>query len=424
MTLGCKVNQYETQLIRESFPPLLFEEVSEREKADIFIINSCTVTSRSDQKTRKLLRSLKKINPDSYIIVTGCYAERAAEELEALPEVDLVVDNKNKHRIAEELEKRWGEKFTFPSGASQSAADAFHHASISQLAEHTRAFVKIQDGCQSFCSYCIIPYVRGPLSSKPPERVQEEIRHLLQNNIKEIVLVGIHLGQYGRETAGQYNLCSLLQRLLLEDGDFRLRLTSIESTEVSEELLDTMHQSTKIAPHLHIPLQTGEDTVLQNMNRHYTTAEFAHVIERVRAKLTYPAITTDVIVGFPGETDEQFEKTLRFCQKIGFSRMHIFPYADREGTPASRRKDKISEATKKTRVERLMALGVQLQREYWEGFLGKTVTVLVEDEENGLLSGLSEHYVRVLFPGPKAWINTFVRAKIVGIKEDELLAQI
>ncbi|NUM33253.1 MAG: tRNA (N(6)-L-threonylcarbamoyladenosine(37)-C(2))-methylthiotransferase MtaB [Candidatus Brocadiae bacterium] len=417
VTLGCKVNQYETQIIRESFPPQFYGNAERHEEADIFIINTCTVTSRSDQKTRKIIRNLKKSYPNAFIVITGCYAERSAEELESMPEVDLVVGNKDKQKIAEKIHGILHGSSPLPCLPKQ---EDFLHSSISEFHDHTRAFVKIQEGCESFCSYCIIPYVRGPLKSKPKDIIIQESKNLIAQGTKEIVLVGIHLGQYGKE-AGQAGLYPLLQDLANLEGDYRLRLTSIEIHEVTPLLIDFIASHPKMTPHLHIPLQSGEDSVLQRMNRKYTTQDFFNTCEMVRDKISYPAITTDVIVGFPGETQEQFEKTAKFCEKIGFSRMHIFPYADREGTVASQMGDKVSEEAKKRRVEMLTQIAQKSQTKYLEGFLGKTIRVLVEQQEKDrIFSGLDEHYVRVQFVGSQEQIGHFVSVKILETEKDYL----
>ncbi len=416
ITLGCKVNQYETQIIRESFPANLYENAQNNDEADIFIVNTCTVTSRSDQKTRKIIRSLKKSYPKAFIVVTGCYAERAAQELQDMPEVDLVIGNKEKQNIATQVHSLF-----YPSSCfSLQTEKNFLHSSISKFHEHTRAFLKIQDGCEAFCSYCIIPYVRGAVKSKPKNLVIEECQKLIVQGVKEIVLVGIHLGQYGKEN-GESSLLPLLVELCALQGDFRLRLTSIEVHEVTPLLVDFIASQPKMTPHLHIPLQSGDDNTLRRMNRKYSTKEFYDTCEMVRKKLPSPSITTDLIVGFPGESQEEFENTALFCRNIGFSKIHVFPYADRPGTVASKMQDKISEEAKKSRVEALLQISQKSQIQYLETFLNKSVCVLVEQEEKeGIFSGLSEHYIRVHFPGNKEKIGQFVSVKIIGRENDYL----
>lgn len=340
VTLGCKVNQYETQIIRENFQKLYFDEVSHTDSADIFVINSCTVTSRSDKKTRKIIRQLKRQNSSAKIIMTGCYAERDREEVATLTDVDLIVGNDKKEKIAFLIHDLLG-NYSIPNNTSELLP-----STISELRGRTRSFVKIQDGCQAFCSYCIIPYVRSNLTSKPEDEVIKEIKQLQGNEVKEVVLVGIHLGQYGKETKYTYNLTSLLAKLSKFDG-LRIRLSSIEMREVTEEILDIIASSNTIVPHIHIPLQSGDQAILKKMNRHYTPDEYISKITHIRTKLTNPAITSDVIVGFPGETEEQFENTAIFCNTVQFSRMHIFPYSDRSGTSAFVMPNKISDELKK-----------------------------------------------------------------------------
>lgn len=444
ITLGCKVNQYESQVIRESFDPAAYEEVSIEQPVDIIIINSCTVTGRSDQKTRKLIRSIRQKHPFAMIVVTGCYAQRDPQTLAAMPEIDMVIDNLHKGQIAQIIAT------SFPAKQKATTSHPFYksdgkfpdHAiytdlhssltfpasslltSVSELKERSRAYIQIQEGCESFCSYCIIPYIRGKIQSKPPELVIQEVKRLLEKKIKEVVLLGIHLGQYGKETNFKWNLIQLLKQLVVLGYDFRLRLSSLEQNEIKEELLDLMAAYPQIiVPHLHIPLQSGEDSILRKMNRHYTTSEFAATCEKIRKYLDHPAITTDVIVGFPGETEELFHATLEFCRSIVFSRMHIFPYAIREGTAAAQWPGQVSEDEKYRRVEKLSQIAKENSQKYLESFIGKTARVLVEEiveSSSHHIIGVSDHYLRVLCPGNTKQIGQFIQVAIQRVEENHL----
>ncbi|HON44554.1 MAG TPA: tRNA (N(6)-L-threonylcarbamoyladenosine(37)-C(2))-methylthiotransferase MtaB [Planctomycetota bacterium] len=409
-TLGCKVKQYDTQIIRESFLAHTYQEVSIDNDPDIIIVNSCTVTGKSDQKVRKLARSLKKRHPNAYLIVTGCYAERARQELENIHEIDLIVDNKQKYDILSLID---------PNCASTTKQNIINR-SVKGLEEHTRAFIKIQDGCESFCSYCIIPYVRGPIQSKDQDIILQEIVEFLEHGIKEIVLVGIHVGKYGKERTSQGELYELIEKIDKISGDFRLRLSSIEINELDNHLLQFLANSRIITPHFHIPLQAGDDSTLQRMNRHYTIDAFLEKCEYIRSLWKNPSFTTDVIVGFPGETEEQFQNTLKTCQVAKFSKIHIFPYSDRTGTPASKMENKINEEIKKERVQRLTKVAHQLTAEYLETFLHKNVRVLVETQENNMLTGFSDEYQRVYFLGNIQYKNNFVFVNIQQKKDNAL----
>ncbi len=423
-TLGCKVNQYETQLIRESFNTENYQEVADYLAADIVIINSCTVTERSDQKTRKLIRSIKNHSPECTIVITGCYAQHGRETLEKMPEIDLIIDHPHKLQTSLFVEKSI---LNSPQEKHLSISQNIQQT-ISSLKERSRAYIKIQDGCQSFCSYCIIPFIRNKLQSKPPEIAIQELLNLIQNGTKEIVLLGIHLGQYGKDASYSWNLYTLLQNIvsLLNDRKnsfFRLRLSSLEMNEVNDSILDLMAQYAHIiVPHLHIPLQGGDDVLLQRMNRHYTTSEFANCCKKIRQYLPNPAITTDIIVGFPGETEEQFNNTMDFCRQIGFSKIHVFPYSDRKGTKAFEMANKVPENIKHERVRQLLELANQLQKSYFENFVGKVVNVLAEEtiaNSNNLI-GVSEHYLKVIFPGKPEQIDQFVQVSIQKTAEDYL----
>jgi threonylcarbamoyladenosine tRNA methylthiotransferase MtaB len=368
LTLGCKVNQYETELVREGFLRANFRDAASDEQADLCVVNTCTVTAEGDSKSRQAIRRLARENPDARILVMGCYATRAPEELAALPNVAEIITDK---REIPDLLGRFG-VIDIPTG-------------ISRFGTRHRAYVKVQDGCLLRCSYCIIPYVRPNFSSRPLQHVLDEVRRLIDNGYREIVLTGIHLGHYGVEhnrlkPKDQWlRLAHLVRAIANLPGDFRIRLSSIEATEVTRELIDVMAQHPRrIAPHLHICLQSGSDAVLRRMRRRWSSRMFIGRCDLVREKLDNPAITTDIIVGFPGETEADFEATCQVSHSCGFSKIHIFPFSPRKGTPAAEMTDMVAPQAKADRCNRLADLEHELRRDYFRSLIGRRLTVLVE----------------------------------------------
>jgi len=368
LTLGCKVNQYETELVREGFLRANFRDATDDESADLCVVNTCTVTAEGDSKSRHAIRRLARENPDARIVVMGCYATRAPEELAKLPNVAEVVTDK---REIPDLLGRFG-VIDIPTG-------------ISRFGNRHRAYVKVQDGCLLRCSYCIIPYVRPNFASRPLPHVLDEVRRLIDNGYREIVLTGIHLGHYGVEhnlhkANDQWLRLSQLVRKIAElPGDFRIRLSSIEATEVTRELLDVMAEHPRrIAPHLHICVQSGSDSVLRRMRRRWSSRMFVGRCDLVRKTLDNPAITTDIIVGFPGETETDFEATGRVSRDCGFSKIHIFPFSARKGTPAAEMTDMVGPQVKADRCNRLAEVESDLRRDYFRSLIGRRLTVLVE----------------------------------------------
>jgi threonylcarbamoyladenosine tRNA methylthiotransferase MtaB len=373
LTLGCKVNQYETELVREGFSRIGYEDAADEQPADLCLVNTCTVTSEGDAKSRQAIRRLARENPDARIVVMGCYATRAPGELARLPHVAEVITDK---REIPDLLMRFG-VVDVPTG-------------ISRFGTRHRAFVKVQDGCLLKCSYCIIPYVRPHFVSRPPAHIEEEVRRLIENGYREIVLTGIHLGHYGVEhNRGRgkdqwLRLSHLVRRLANLAGEFRLRLSSIEATETTRELIGVVAEfPQKIAPHLHVCLQSGSDTVLRRMRRRWSSRMFLDRCRLVRETLDRPALTTDVIVGFPGETEADFQATLQVCREAGFSKIHIFPFSPRKGTPAAEMPDQVPPQVKAERVQRLAELEAELRDAYFRSLIGRRLTVLVEGTAEG-----------------------------------------
>jgi threonylcarbamoyladenosine tRNA methylthiotransferase MtaB len=414
LTLGCKVNQYETELVREGFLRARFQDATEGEAADLCVVNTCTVTAEGDSKSRQAIRRLARENPDARIVVMGCYATRAPQELAKLPNVAEVVTDK---REIPDLLGRFG-VVDIPTG-------------ISRFGNRHRAYVKVQDGCLLRCSYCIIPYVRPHCSSRPMEHVLEEVRRLVDNGYGEIVLTGIHLGHYGVEgnrhqPKDQWMRLSTLVRAIAElPGAFRVRLSSIEATEVTRELIAVMAEyPQRVAPHLHICLQSGSDVVLRRMRRRWSSRMFIDRCRLVRQTLDNPAITTDIIVGFPGETDEDFEATCRVSRECGFSKIHIFPFSPRKGTPAAEMSDMVSPEIRGQRCERLAVVEGELRDEYSRSLIGRRLTVLVEGPSEtvpGCWAGTSCRYAPVELQGTNVLSGRLIDAEALAVKDNSVL---
>ncbi|MHB8970453.1 MAG: tRNA (N(6)-L-threonylcarbamoyladenosine(37)-C(2))-methylthiotransferase MtaB [Pirellulaceae bacterium] len=387
-TLGCKVNQYETEYVRQGLIGIGYQDAGECDQADLCIVNTCTVTQEGDSKSRQVIRRLARDNPHARIVVMGCYATRAPGELAALPGVSEVVTDK---RELPDLLGRFG-VVDMPSG-------------ISQFGNRHRAYLKVQDGCLLRCSYCIIPYVRPHVISRGVPEILDEVRRLLDNGYREFVLTGVHLGHYGVEqNRGQakamwLRLSHLVRELAAVEGDFRLRLSSIEATEVTRELVDTVAEySDKICPHFHICLQSGADRILRRMGRRWAVRMFVDRCRFVQDRLPLPALTTDVIVGFPGETEEDFQATCQLVREIGFSKIHIFPFSTRRGTPAADMPGQISKSEKTDRSQRLAEIERQLRRDYFQRLIGRPLRVLIETAVEGgadRCSGTSCRYAPV-----------------------------
>ena len=443
MTLGCKVNQADTASMQELFRQAGYEVCEFTEPADIYVVNTCVVTNTGQQKSRQMIRRAIRKENEALIVVTGCYPQTAAEEVKAIDGVDLIIGTQDRAKIVElaeaALEKKRagkaeqdfcdGEKVPETSTLRlRTSVDdevrpwgkdtTFEEMSGGNEADKTRAYLKIQEGCNQYCSYCIIPYARGPLRSRSLQNIKEEVQRLTEAGYKEIVLIGIHLGCYGKEMKDGTTLYDAVKTALSVPALQRLRLGSLESEEVEERLLDLMAEDKRLCPHLHLPLQSGCDKILQDMHRPYDTNKFKSLLETIRGRIPGIAITTDVIVGFPGETEEDFAATCRFVKQCAFAKMHIFPYSMRRGTPAAARKDQIPEAVKKQRAEKLAELDREMQRAYSEANVGTVHTVLVEkpvkteNEVFALVEGLTDNYIRMELSGNPVLCGEMVRVRI------------
>ena len=400
MTLGCKVNQYETETMEGLFRQAGYKTVPFTETADVYIINTCSVTMLGEKKSRQLVRRAQRQNEAALIAVTGCYAQLAPEVLESLPGVRLVVGTRDRGRIVELVEEAAARDGVLRDVGDIMAADTFEDIPLFAAPARTRAFLKIQEGCQNFCSFCIIPYTRGPLRSRSLASVRRETGKLLSAGFQEIVLTGIHLGAYGRDLKSGVTLVDAARTVLDFDELRRLRLGSLESIELSPELFALLKSERRFARHLHLPLQAGADPILRAMNRPYDTAAFSRLLEKVREAAPGIAVSTDVIVGFPGETDELFQESLAFVQRQGFARVHVFPYSRRPGTPAAARSDQVPGAVKKERARLMQAVADEIAAAYHAAFLGATVPVLFETTKNGTADGLTDTYIRVYTDTP------------------------
>lgn len=419
-TLGCKVNQYETESIKNQLIKKGYEEVNFEDKADIYIVNSCTVTSVADRKTRNMLRRAKKINPNGAVIVTGCYAQTNSKELLEMEDIDYVIGNTDKSGIVnfiEDIENRTMEKLKNHNIFLDSEYTEYEFATLREM---SRAYVKIQDGCNNFCSYCKIPFARGKSRSRHKDNILKEITKLSQEGFKEIILIGINLGAYGEDLENGGNFEDLLRDILKIDGIERVRIGSVYPDKISDEFIE-MFSNPKLMPHLHISLQSCDDSVLKRMKRKYGSSLIEERLTKLRKAVPNMEYTADVIVGFPGETQEMFENSYKLIDKIGFSGLHIFQYSDRENTLASTFQDKIDPKVKKERADELEKLKEIMAERERKKYLDKELRVLVEEEKDGYLYGYSENYLRVKLKGEATSLNHIVSVKINSLEKEMLI---
>ena len=410
LTFGCKVNQHESQALQERLRLRGFDIVDPEESADVYVLNTCTVTETAYSEAARVVRRIHRRAPQAEITVTGCAADSHGDRFLGMPGVRRVVVHDEKSALPLLLED--------PRLSAEDLKPSIFDLTISRFDGHTRAFLKIQDGCDLRCSFCIIPQVRGASLSRPIEEAVEEGRRLAENGYREIVLTGVHVGSFGKEAAGRSLIPDLVERLLAIPGIERLRLSSIEVNEVDDRLIETMRDSGgRFCPHFHLPLQSGDEGVLRDMRRRYNPSQFLRTLDRIRARIDEPSFTTDVIVGFPTETDEAFEATLDLCRKAEFSRIHIFPYSHRRGTDASLMRD-LPGPVKKARHDELRDLAGRLTERYAARFIGREVEVLVE-ESKGSATGYTERYLKAILPSGEP--NQIVRARAEAFRNGGLL---
>lgn len=413
--LGCKVNAYETEAMQQLLEQAGYEIVPFSETADVYVINTCSVTNMADRKSRQMLHRAKKKNPDAVVVGAGCYVQTKEAQVLLDEAVDIVIGNNRKHELVKLLEE-----YENSRRKRSSVADINHERQdyeelvLERTSEHTRAFIKVQDGCNQFCSYCIIPFARGRVRSRSMDDVLAEVKRLAVAGYREVVLTGIHLSSYGADTGEQ--LLDLIEKTAQEDGIERIRLGSLEPRIVTEEFVERLSRQSKICPHFHLSLQSGCDGVLERMNRHYRTAEYEAGCNLLRKYFAHPAITTDVIVGFPGETEEEFETTRAFLERIHFYEMHIFKYSRREGTKAADMPDQVPEETKTERSGVLLALEQRMSKEFRDFYLDRETTALLEEplvlNGKSYFTGYTREYVRVAVETEENLTNRFVKGKI------------
>ena len=430
--LGCKVNAYETEAMQEMLEEAGYEIVPFREGADVYIINTCTVTNIADRKSRQMLHRARKMNPDAVVVAAGCYVQAQNARENTDPCIDIVLGNNHKKDLIKVLEEYEAEK-----AVQKESADAaeisdgrkniqdieeigqtkeYEKLHLTKPGEHTRAYIKVQDGCNQFCTYCIIPYVRGRVRSRTVEDVLDEVRTLAGNGYQEVVLTGIHLSSYGIDFDGNRHLLSLIQAVHQIEGIRRIRLGSLEPGIITDEFARALSELPKMCPHFHLSLQSGCDGTLKRMNRRYTSEEYYEKCCILRRYFDNPALTTDVIVGFPGETEEEFQKSRDFVDKVNFYETHIFKYSRREGTRAAAMENQVSEQEKARRSAVLIELGEKKRKAYEQSFLGKDVEVLVEEEAviegRPMQTGHTKEYIRIAFEGDKSLKNTIVKVRV------------
>lgn len=423
--LGCKVNAYETEAMQHLLEEAGYEIVPFTQKADVYVINTCSVTNMADRKSRQMLHKAKKNNPDSIVVAAGCYVQTSEKEVLNDLSVDIVIGNDRKHDLVRLLEEYYLDSVNDTVDDINDGKHDFEELFIDQTKEHTRAFIKVQDGCNQFCSYCIIPYARGRVRSRRFENVIAEVERLAANGFKEVVLTGIHLSSYGVDFEEATGLLELIQAVNAVKGIERIRLGSLEPKIVTEHFASELSKLDKICPHFHLSLQSGCDATLKRMNRKYTTKEYERGCELLRKYFVHPAITTDVIVGFPGETEEEFEQTKAYLEHIHFYEMHIFKYSKRKGTRAAVMPDQIDEQIKAARSEKLIALGHDMSKEFRKFYIGKNEEVLFEEKavigDKEYFVGYTKEYVKVAKETAENLENQIVSGRISGMLTDEIL---
>ncbi|RCW65324.1 tRNA (N(6)-L-threonylcarbamoyladenosine(37)-C(2))-methylthiotransferase MtaB [Saliterribacillus persicus] len=415
-TLGCKVNHYETEGIWQKFKDSGYERVEFDHHAEVYVINTCTVTNTGDKKSRQVIRRAIRKNPDAVVCVTGCYAQTSPGEIMEIPGVDVVVGTQERGKMIQYIEDHLEHREPINGVANIMKNRVFEEMDVPDFSDRTRASLKIQEGCNNFCTFCIIPWSRGLLRSRDPENVMTQAQQLVDAGYKEIVLTGIHTAGYG-EDMKDYNFATLLRELEKNvKGLKRIRISSIEASQITDEVIEVLDQSEKIVRHLHIPLQAGSDTVLERMRRKYSTSFYKEKVDKIKNALPNLAITSDVIVGFPGETDEEFDQTISFVKEIGYSELHVFPFSKRTGTPAARMDNQVEDEVKNKRVQQLIQLSNEQALAYAKRFENEVLEVIPEEsseqDQTNQLIGYSDNYLKVKFEGTKDMIGQIVKVKL------------
>lgn len=422
-TFGCKVNQYETQVISQYFEDDGFSVVPFSDEADVYLINSCTVTASGDKKTKQLVRQTKRRHPDSVVVLTGCFPQAFPEQASSLMEADLVAGAKDRGALLKAVRQVLADRQRVVNLTPHEKGEPFEPMHASRFDEHTRAFVKIEDGCDRWCSYCIIPKARGPIRSKPIADLVEELSDLAANGYKEVVLVGINLSSYGKET-GSFRLAEAVEAACSVEGIERIRLGSLEPELLTDDDMRRMAAQPKFCPQFHLSLQSGCDRTLKRMNRHYTAAEYAQICARIRSFFDNPAITTDIMVGFAGETEEDFEESVRFAEEIGFAKVHVFAYSIREGTRAAKMDghmpQKIKDARSRIMIERTDAL----QEKFLQTQINRVQSVLFETQQDGIYTGYTPNYTRVFAPSSRDICGEILPVRLLSVKDGACIGEL
>ena len=423
ITLGCKVNQYETNAMAQKFKEKGYKVIEGEAKADIYVINTCTVTNMSDRKSRQMLRRMKDINKNAIIVACGCYVQVSKEEVEQMEEIDLVLGNNEKKNIVEYVEKYIEENKKEENMEDVMQQREFVDFGDVTYTEKTRAVIKVQDGCDRFCSYCIIPYARGRVRSRKPQSVISEIEKIAKQGIQEVVVTGIHVASYGKDFNNDYKLIDLLEEINKIEGIKRIRLGSIEPLLITEEFVERLKKLEKICHHFHLSLQSGCDETLKRMNRRYTIEEFKEIVNRLRKNYEDVILTTDIIVGFPGETEEEFNKTYEFLKDLKFYKMHVFKYSPRKGTKAAKMPKQIDGKQKEMRSKKLIELSDFNEKTYNEAYINKEVEVLFEEEKEGMYKGHTENYILVYYKSEENLENKMKKVICKEVEKNYIIAK-
>lgn len=421
-TLGCKVNQYEAQEMTEMLNKNGYLVVDSKEDADVYIVNSCTVTAESNRKTRQTVRKFKSAHPDAVVVMTGCVPQAFPEEALAVNEADIILGNKNNGKLISSLNKWFDTHKKIRNITQHDNSIKYEGSVITEFSGHTRAFIKIQDGCNRFCSYCAIPYARGRSRSKPIEAVKKELESLAENGFKEVVFVGINLSAYGREIG--YSLTDAVNLAENTAGIERIRLGSLEPDHITDEMIESFAKCRKFCPQFHISLQSGCDTVLKRMNRHYNSEEYSNLVKKLRNTFKYASVTTDIITGFPCETNEEFNQTVEFVKKMKFEKVHVFPYSVREGTKAAKMDGQLSNSVKSARASQLSDICESIRKEAFSAYKGNVFSVLFEAPKNGMQTGYTENYTPVFVKCEENLMGKIANVKITECNDDYCIGKI
>lgn len=426
-TLGCRVNQYESEAMTEKFIREGYEIVSFDNFADVYVINTCTVTNAGDKKSRQMIGRARRLNEDAIIAVVGCYSQIAPEEVAKVQGVDVVLGTRNKGEVVYWVNRAREEKTQMIKVSDVIKNNEFEELNIQEYQHKTRAFLKIQDGCNRFCSYCLIPFSRGAVCSKKPEKVIEEVKELSKHGFKEIILSGIHIASYGLDLDGKWTLINILEEIEGIEGVDRVRIGSIDPTFFTEGIIERIVKLKKLCPHFHLSLQSGSDETLKRMNRRYLTKDYKAIVMNLRESIKDVSITTDIIVGFPSETEEEFKETYEFLKDIKLSKMHVFKFSPRNGTKAAEMKAQVDGTVKEYRSSKLIELDKKLEKEFEGKFIGSTLDVLYEQNYNGLekfYEGYTSNYIKIITESNKDITGEIIKTKIISIDGENVLGEI